>query len=222
MGRRLLALGLAAVAGFVDVVGYLTLHHLFTAHMTGNASKLGVALGHGDLSAAVPLAVAPLLFVAGISIGTVLLDEGSRRLVLLLEAALVGAYMAYGSTVVRHGSVPGHSISGFYVLATLATLALGMQSAALTQIGDETVRTTYISGVLTHLAQSAVRRLRGAREKTPERLRFLAGLWAFYIVGASSGSYALAHLELWSLAFPIAALVTAAGWLTLRPPPGGR
>ena len=208
--RRWLALGLAAVAGFADVVSYLTLHHLFTAHMTGNASKLGVALGHGDLAAAVPLAVAPLLFVAGIALGTVLLDEGSRRLVLLCEAALVAAYMVYGSTVVRHGTVPDHSISGFYVLATLATLALGMQSAALTEIDDATVRTTYVSGILTHVGQSAVRRLRGSAQKTQQRLWFLGGLWAFYVAGATAGSYTLAHLDLWCLAFPLAGLLAAA------------
>jgi uncharacterized membrane protein YoaK (UPF0700 family) len=209
--KRGLALTLAAVAGFADVVGYLTLHHLFTAHMTGNASKLGVALGHGDLASAVPLAVAPLLFVVGIAIGTVLLDDCSRRLVLLLEAALVAAYMAYGSTVIHHGTVRGHSLSGFYVLAVLATVALGMQSAALTEIDDATVRTTYVSGILTHLGQSAVRRLRGAAKKTPQqRLWFLAALWAFYIVGATAGSYALAHLDLWCLAFPLAALLGAA------------
>jgi uncharacterized membrane protein YoaK (UPF0700 family) len=175
--KRGLALTLAAVAGFADVVGYLTLHHLFTAHMTGNASKLGVALGHGDLASAVPL---------------------------------VAAYMAYGSTVIHHGTVRGHSLSGFYVLAVLATVALGMQSAALTEIDDATVRTTYVSGILTHLGQSAVRRLRGAAKTPQQRLWFLAALWAFYIVGATAGSYALAHLDLWCLAFPLAALLGAA------------
>lgn len=204
-----LAVVLAAVAGFVDVVGYLTLHHLFTAHMTGNTSKLGVALGHGDLPAALPLAVAPLLFVCGIAAGTALLDAGLRWGALGLQALLVAAYMAYGSTVVRHGTVVGHSISGFYVLATLATVSLGLQTAALTEIEGATVRTSYVSGVLTHLAQAAVRRLTGAAGR-PQRARLLAAIWLAYVAGATLGSFGLHEVSLWCLALPLAALVAAA------------
>jgi len=72
------------------------------------------------------------------------------------------------------------------------------------------VRTTYVSGILTHVGQSAVRRLRGSAQKTQQRLWFLGGLWAFYVAGATAGSYALAHLDLWCLAFPLAGLLAAA------------
>lgn len=207
--KQQLALALAAVAGFVDVVGYLTLHHLFTAHMTGNTSKLGVALGHGDLSAALPLAVVPFLFMAGIASGTVLVDAGRRWAALALQAALVAAYMAYGSTVVRHGTVPDHTASGFYALAALATVALGLQTAALTEVQGATVRTSYISGVLTNIAQAGVRRLagRGGRDRP---LRLLALLCVVYLAGATLGSYTLAHLRLWSLAIPLGALAVLA------------
>lgn len=202
--QRALAVALAAVAGFVDVVGYLTLHHLFTAHMTGNTSKLGVALGRGDLAGAVPLAVAPLVFVGGVAGGTLLLDRGSRRLVLALEAAFVATYMGYGATVVRDGAVPDHAIGGFYVLATVAILALGLQTAALTEIHGETVRTSYVSGVLTHLAQAVVRR------RDPARLRLLAGLWVAYLAGATAGSASLDGLSIWCLAIPLGVLLVAA------------
>jgi uncharacterized membrane protein YoaK (UPF0700 family) len=204
-----LAVVLAAVAGFVDVVGYLTLHHLFTAHMTGNTSKLGVALGHGNLHAALPLAVAPFLFVFGIAAGTVLLDFGARWLALGAQAVLTGAFMVYGESVIRHGTVPDHTISGFYVLATLATVSLGLQTAALTDIHGHTVRTSYVSGVLTNLTREATRRLSG-RGTGDHSLRLLLAIWLAYVAGATLGSFGLKELSLWALAFPLGALVVAA------------
>ena len=198
---------LAAVAGFVDVVGYVTLHHVFTAHMTGNTSKLGLALGRSHLSAALPLAVVPFLFVAGIAAGTVLADARRRWAALALQAALVGAYMGYGDTVIRHGTVHGYSVRGFYVLAALGTVALGLQSAALTELNGETVRTSYISGVLTNLAQSGVRRLRGRDDR--RRLPRLAATLAVYLGGATLGGFTLPQLSVWCLAIPLAALAAA-------------
>lgn len=213
--ERPLAVCLAGVAGFVDVVGYLTLHRLFTAHMTGNASKLGIALGRGDLGAAAPLAVAPLLFVAGVAAGTLLLDAGSRRLVLALQAALVAAYMGYGSTVIRHGAAPDHAIGGFWVLVVLATLALGLQTAALTRVGGETTRTTYVSGMLTRLGQGIARRLAGGGPPAA-RLALIAALWLLYVAGATLAAWLLPQVGIWCLAVPLGVLVAAAG--VSRPP----
>src|SRR5437764_4134319 len=202
--KQLVALLLAASAGFIDVVGYLTLHHLFTAHMTGNTSKLGVALGRRNLAAALPLGAVPFLFVGGIALGTWLVDEGRRWAALGLQALLIAAYMGYGSTVVHHGSVQDRS-SAFYFLAALATVALGLQTAALTEIRGVTVRTSYISGVLTNLAQGSVRQLRGRDREQP--LLLLLSLCIAYLAGATLGSSTLNAFALWCLAIPIAAIV---------------
>lgn len=206
---RALVVVLAALAGFIDVVCYLTLHHLFTAHMTGNTSKFGVALGRGRLWDALPLAVAPLLFVGGIVLGTLLVDAGLRRTLLVAQAALVAAFMGYGSQIVRNGSVPDHRLGGFYVLAALAITALGLQTAAFTELGGRTVRTTYVSGVLTHLAQALARRLYG-RGLDTRRIVLLVAIWLAYAGGATLGSYTLGVFSLWCLAGPTAVLLVAA------------
>ena len=44
--RAAAAPALAAVAGFVDVVSYISLN-VFTAHMSGNSARLGVYLSRG-------------------------------------------------------------------------------------------------------------------------------------------------------------------------------
>lgn len=200
---------LAASAGFVDVVGYLTLHRVFTAHMTGNASKLGVALGEGHLGRAAPFIVVPFLWTSGVAAGTVLVDAFGRAVPLACQAALVCAYMGYGSTVVRGNSVPDHTLAGFWVLLALAAFALGLQSAALTEVAGSRVRTTYVSGMLTNLTQTAVRRLRGRRDDR-RSLRLLATACVAYVAGATLGSFGLRELTLWCLAIPAGAILLAA------------
>jgi uncharacterized membrane protein YoaK (UPF0700 family) len=204
-----LALLLAAVAGFTDVVGYLTLHQVFTAHMTGNTSKLGIALGRSDGGAALPLASAVLLFSAGVISGTVACELGRRWQALLGEAVLLTAFMAVAATAVKHGTVPGHTLMGFYLLLALATGALGVQTAALTHIGAATVRTSYISGVLTNLAQSAARRLLG-RPSEDAQPALWAGLCAAYLGAATLAATSVNPAGAWCLAGPVGLLVWAA------------
>lgn len=232
LAKARLALMLAAVAGFVDAVGYVVLRRLFVAHMSGNTAKRGVALGHGDLGAAVPLAVAPGLFVAGVAVGSVVCELAARRsarspaaLALLLQAALLAGFMAYGVRVVHHHAVADHSLGGFYALAALAILAMGVQAATITQVSGRAVRTTYVSGVLTALAQESVNAatreprgrsfLRdeiglGSRADSRGRALLLLSLWFVYLGGAVGGAFAEHRGSLWTLAFPLAALLVAA------------
>src|SRR5579884_3747608 len=201
------AVTLAAVAGFLDVVGYLTLAKLFTAHMTGNTSKLGVSLGHGTLGAALPLAVAPPLFAAGIAAGTLLVDARRRSSPLVLQAMLVATFMAIGVSARRHGETFA-SPYPYYVLEACATVALGLQTAALTDIGGTTIRTSYVSGVLTNLTQGAVRRLR--RRDTDKPLALLSTILLAYLSGATAAAFTLHELGLWCLGFPLAVLLALA------------
>lgn len=198
-----LALTLAAVAGFVDAVGYLTLHGLFTAHVTGNAAKLGIAAAHADRPSVAAFAAAPVFFVAGIAAGTALVDRGRNALPLGLQAVLVAFYMAYGSTVMRHGTVPDHRVAAFYPLEAAAIVALGLQTAAFTSVAGETTRTTYLSGMLTRFAQGVVR---GAPAR---RLALLAALWCVYVGGATAGAASLGWTSIWCLAAPVAVLLVA-------------
>lgn len=213
---------LAGVAGFVDVVGYLTLHRLFVAHMSGNTARLGVALGHGHLGAALPYAVAIGAFVAGILLGALAHELDARGgLALALEIALLVAFMVYGSTQAdAHGSVQGRSLAGYYLLAALVVVALGFQTSALSCVSGQRVRTTYISGVLTNMAQALARwalagraapeEVAGRRAAGRSRAALLAGIALVYLAGASAGSFAQHRVQLWSLAAPIVALLVVA------------
>lgn len=227
-----IALLLASVAGFVDSAGYIILNGLFTAHMSGNTARLGVFLGRGGIAAGIPLAAAVVLFVFGIALGTVVSELATRRgiqsiaaVVLGLQAILLAAFMVYGGVSASH-ELWSHPLRGFYVLAALAIISIGLQACALRQIAGRTVRTTYISGVLTNLAQELVNYLcwlhdgshraersylgevlgLGSRQESRERTLLLTGIWGSYLVGAISGACTEQRLGSWAFAFPIVAL----------------
>jgi uncharacterized membrane protein YoaK (UPF0700 family) len=199
--------------------------------MSGNSAKLGVRLTHGKLIAALPLALAVGCFVVSIALGTVILEATARRglkriaaVVLVLEGALVAAFMAYGS---MRGS-------NAYGLITLAVFALGLQAAAVQQVRGRVVRTTYVSGVLTSFAQEAVnafappakkgtrsyvRDVLGAPSRAASRRRaaVLLSVWLIYAAGAVLGSFLEAHWQLWSLGVPLAVLTLVVGIDVRRP-----
>lgn len=233
--KEWLAWALAVIAGFIDAVGYRTLRHLFTAHMSGNSARLGVFLGKTDLHSAVPMVAAVLLFVFGIAAATVLAEIASRRgtrsampWLLGVQVLLLAAFMGYGAMVIgASGQVADHSGRGFYLLAALAIVSIGFQVCALQQVGGQRARTTYVSGMLTRFAQEFVnwlfwvhdgaRRPRrsyladvvggGGRRESAARMLLFGGIWCFYLGGAVAGSFLDGRWRLWSLACPIALLV---------------
>jgi uncharacterized membrane protein YoaK (UPF0700 family) len=174
--------------------------------MTGNASKLGVALAHDRLGEALPLVLAPALYVLGIAAGTAVIELRSRRPVFAAQAALVAAYMVYGSTVIHGETGPGRARAAFFALEVLAVVAFGLQTSALTEIAGAPVRTTYVSGPLTTMTVTAVRRALH-RETSQQWLLLVVGIWVSYVVFATAGAFGLREISVWCLAFPLAALV---------------
>lgn len=228
-GSARAALVLAAVAGFVDVAGYLLLDRLFVAHMSGNSARLGVALGGAalggaDLTLAATVAFAVVVFVVGIGAGTalgeVLLRRGRRR----VAAVLVGVEIVLLAILLAGEQVAGEVSRGsavFYALAAPAVLAMGVQTAALRRVGGRSVHTTYVSGVLTGMITDLVgyafrRADRGADppsdedRKTLRNVAMLAGVWLCYAVGGVAGSVTQRAWRGWAILVPIGALVAVA------------
>lgn len=251
-GKVSLALALAAVAGSVDAIGYLALARLFTAHMSGNSARLGVDLGRGQLGPALPLAAAVGLFVAGIATGTALAEFAARRriesvaaVVLGLQVALLGGFLAYVKLALPAGHVAVRAGADFYVPAALAILSMGVQLTVLQHVAGGTVRTTFVSGVLTGFAQEVVNWLfwlrdgaerderhsylarvlnLGGRARAQSRALLLGSVWCAYAAGATVGSVTNIHWGAWALALPLAVLVAGIVVDLLRPfhdPAGG-
>lgn len=230
---------LAVAAGCVDAVSFIVLHHIFTANMTGNTTILGIAAGRGDGAAVLPLAVAVVVFVAAIVLATALLEIAARRglrssaaPMLALEAALVAAMMVDGRYVIRHNTTPDHFV-GFYTLLTLAIVAMGIQTASLTQALGRTLRTTYVSGLLTTFGQDLLNALwpppagrasylrdelgLGSRGESLRRLLLRLAVWTAFLGGAVWGGFGERRWTTWTLAASLGAIAAAAA-IDLRRP----
>lgn len=231
-----LAVLLAWVAGIVDAVGYLTLFRLFTAHMSGNSVELGLRLGQGDWGEALRRAVPVPLFVLGVALGAALSEAAARRgvrstfaLVLAPEAALLLAFMLYGSRLLRGGAISVTLGWTYYVPVALLVLAMGLQTATLQRVAGRTVRTTYVTGMLTNLAQESVTYLFWRHDRkhgradaddkdgSLQRVVLLASIWSAYALGAILGGYAELHWALRPLLFPLCALAAVVVLDLLRP-----
>jgi uncharacterized membrane protein YoaK (UPF0700 family) len=205
------ALLLGGAAGYLDAVGYLTLG-LFTANMTGNTVLLGLYAGEGRWALATRALLALALFFAGASLGGVMTRRHSRLAAALgVETAALAVGVAYWAGAL--GGVRGAvAAPGALGLVALFSAAMGIQSAAVRQVGEHRVSTTYVTGTLTSLATDAAanlfsgaRRVGAGADGRAGRggTALLAGVWGSYLAGALAGGFAELRWSLWAVAAPI-------------------
>jgi len=148
------AVALAAVAGMVNVVGFLGFEHQAITHLTGTTTLLGAAIAHGDRTLASRLFGAMLAFVAGAAFGGLLIQDSNvrlgRRYGLALAVESVLLLLAMQSFA--RGELAG---------PLLAAAACGLQNALATTYSGAVVRTTHVSGMFTDLGIGIGHALRG-------------------------------------------------------------
>jgi uncharacterized membrane protein YoaK (UPF0700 family) len=230
---------LAFVGGWVDAVGYIVLLHVFTAHMSGNSVAMTVKLAERDWGEMFRRAFPIPLFIVGVALGVLVNELIARRgrravfwLPLTLEAVLLLLFAIFGRAVIDGRTLPLDPWWRFYLLAALPPLAMGLQNATIKQVAGRRVRTTYISGVLTNLAEESVRYIFWHRDQSrhatpPQRLAgprpsltrvgLLASIWLGYVAGGLLGALAELVWPLWLLAIPVACLLIVAAIDLWRP-----
>jgi uncharacterized membrane protein YoaK (UPF0700 family) len=130
---RLLPLSLAVTAGFSDAFGYLTLHGLLTAHVTGNLAFMAVGLAQGSPHIIMKFLALPL-FMLGVGLATILIsliDRRSRLTLawcLLAEAALFLLCLLVGRALPPCRATD--DLTGFCV-GTVLIMAMAMQNAIM-------------------------------------------------------------------------------------------
>ncbi|MDX2080728.1 MAG: YoaK family protein [Terrimicrobiaceae bacterium] len=209
------ALALTALAGCVDAAGFITFGGLFVAHMSGNSAALGAWFGQGLWEKGLPHLFAIPVFVGGLVIGYSVMQghPTARRCAALLaaEAALLGTFVMGH---VLHGR-PEFLTPGYFGLASLLLLAMGMQNATLRQIGRSAFPSTYVTGVLDTLGRSLAALIASAkkRQSAGEDARqalAAASLWICYALGAVGASAALVAFGAGILAVPVVGLLLLA------------
>jgi uncharacterized membrane protein YoaK (UPF0700 family) len=129
---------------------------------------------------------------------------------LLVEAGLLAVYLGLGTYWIdgaglTRGSVP------VAVLAACAAAAMGVQNVVVRDLVGSGVATTYITGMLTNLAEDVVRYARDRTDCDARRRALLhGGMWAAFLAGGVGGAAAAAAWDLWSLVLPIVVLLAVA------------
>ncbi len=191
-GRRKLAIALSGLAGFVDAVGFLSANGYFVSFMSGNSTRLGVALSSANGTAQIPAALIAL-FVCGVTLGALMaLRAGGRRKPVIL--GMVAALLLIGAAARSFGSET--------VMLGAIVLAMGAINNTFQRGGEVTVGLTYMTGALVRLGQSLALWLAGKAE--PGWIQW-GLLWAGLLSGAVLGAFLQSRL-------PLGCLWIAAAW----------
>ncbi len=238
LAKSAVALLLAFSAGFVDIVGYLALYQLFTAHMTGTTVQLAHWGATHDWRAAAIAAGILAAFVLGSVAGRIVIEMGSRVHVRSIASATLFLELLLLAGVIQIGqarNADGQSAHFVGVLLFMLACAMGLQTATLTRIGPLTIHTTFVTGMLNKLAQLVAHgiyrgydflRSRSDQEKLIHRNRglqevhnalFIFAIWLLYLTGAISGTLLELRWKLLALYVPVSALLITIAIDQVRP-----
>ena len=151
-------LGLGFVAGAMDAFGFIALHGLLPAHVTGNLVFIAIDLARGQNDIGMKLAAVPI-FVGGVAcaawfIGR--LREGGEnpfRFALALQACLIAASLAAWFAL---PPVRGPDDLSVMVIGVFALLAMALQNVTMRLILNNMPPTTVMTGNITQVLSDTV------------------------------------------------------------------
>ena len=199
---------LSTTAGAVDVIGFLALGGLFTAHITGNLVILAVHYATGGFSQIGPLLSVPV-FVVVLGIVIVLFEnkatDEARRALLILHAGLLVGFLALGAGLGPFAN-PDSAMAVFVGMIGVAAMATQNALVRLELPGfpSTAVMTTNITQLTIDLALL----VRGkddlsniARARRGARLTFSSVIG--FVAGCAAGGFLELHFGMWALLLPV-------------------
>jgi uncharacterized membrane protein YoaK (UPF0700 family) len=226
-----LAYVLAAIAGIVDVAGFIALGGIFTAHVSGDTVLAADALVHGSWSDLWQHLAPVLLIVVGYLIGGALIKLSVERglpywfsIGAGLEAIFLGIFAA-GHTSLAHGSlnfVPRDR--DLVALMACLSFAMGTQNALVRNVETIEVRTTFVTGMVVSFAHELLDwifdRLRRADSRRDGRRGAAHGaIWLAFFAGGCAGGFLQAVHGASVFYIPCLAMTLLAAYGWLRPIP---
>ncbi|MGH7851368.1 MAG: YoaK family protein [Thermodesulfobacteriota bacterium] len=208
--REMLAVCLAAIAGYVDAYGFLTFS-TFVSFMSGNTTHAGIKLGEHAYALALPAAAAILSFITGVFAGTLLTNSRTphaRRILYLTIAALLALNIG-----------ASHLTSTFiYLGIAMLSFTMGMMNTALSRVGNLIVNLAFVTGTLSqigaYLALAAERAPvedgEGVWDTHLRRAIILILVWMGFIAGAILGGIATPRFGVRLLVLPLLIMLALA------------
>ncbi len=207
---------LSVTAGAVDVTGFLALDGLFTAHVTGNLVILAAHYITGRFCAVGPMLAVPVFITVLAAVALACREVAkagysSRRVLLILQAALLAACLVLG---VAFGPFADADQPLAVLVGMLAVMAMATQNALVRQTLPGTPSTAVMTTDLTLLVIDTVT-LAGNWGKSDDRAkaRHRVGLTLpcviGFVVGCGAGALLEVRAGLWALAVPVALAVLA-------------
>ncbi|MBV8568977.1 MAG: DUF1275 domain-containing protein [Acidobacteriaceae bacterium] len=215
MAAVLLPAVLSTTAGAVDVIGFLSLGGLFTAHITGNVVVLAAHYVTGGFGQVGPLLAVPIFVFV---LGAVVLVFGrwqniaaSRRALLTLHAVLLAGCLGLG---IGYGPFRDPDTGMAVLTGMLAVSAMATQNAlvklALIGAPSTAVMTTNTTQlVIDLLAARSNQRSPADLARTRKRATVTFASIAGFTVGCVAGAILELHLGIRAMALPAVLAIVA-------------
>lgn len=174
--HRMLAYALAALAGYVDAIGFIASGGFFVSFMSGNTTRAGVGLPFGLAETGMALSLIAA-FVGGTVAGSLLGRRAwkARESAILLTIALVltTASLLFG-------------VGATYPALLLTAAAMGAENTIFEEDGEVTIGLTYMTGTLVKTGQRIASALAGGPkfDWVPYAL-----MWGSLMLGSIMGAF---------------------------------
>jgi len=205
---------LSVIAGMVDLTGFFTLGHIFTAHITGNLVVTAAAAVHGG-PFNVTQALAIPVFMLALAVAWLIAQASHRRgpslarLLLLIQFLLLSAVLIF-SVIARPSADPGGLVAG--IAAMIAVCAMACQYALLRLAIPGAISTAVMTGNLTNTVLALMDLLSKHRALQPVdagRLRRSLHLLIGFLFGSIVAAVAVSLFSDWAWSFPVALAASA-------------
>jgi uncharacterized membrane protein YoaK (UPF0700 family) len=200
---------LSVVAGMVDLIGFLSLGNLFTAHITGNLVVIAALMVRGGPMNLAQVLAIPVFMLAVAATWLLARVSGRRgpglaRLLLLVQFLLLTCVLVFSVTT-KPSANPHGATAG--IAAMIAVSAMACQFALLRLALPGAPSTAVMTGNLTNVVLSLVDTLSraqplmaGAAERLRGSVHVLVGFFGGCVVAAA----AVSLLGDWAWSFPVA------------------
>jgi uncharacterized membrane protein YoaK (UPF0700 family) len=199
---------LSVIAGMVDLTGFFTLGHIFTAHVTGNLVVAAAAAVRGGSFNPAQILAIPVFMLAVAAVWLIAQASDQRgpnlaRLLLRVQFGLLAAVLIF-SVVTRPSADPQGVAAGIAVM--IAVAAMASQYALLRLAIPDAISTAVMTGNLTNTVLSLMDLLSKQRALLPVdagRLRRSWHLLLGFLLGCVVSACAVSMLGDWAWSLPV-------------------